>query len=70
MNRPEVIATRLYKARKARLLSRDDLAELTPCSSRTIGAIERQESRMSVSMAIAMAKVLHVKPAWLLDLEE
>lgn len=70
MNRPDIISTRIKTARKANGITQADLAELVPCSYRTIGAIERQDTRLSVDMAVAIAKVLNVRPAWLLDLEE
>ena len=70
MNRPEVTATRLRKARQARDLKVKDLAELVPCSESTVRAIEQNGRRMTISMAVAIGKVLHVRPAWLLDLEE
>jgi len=69
MNRHNVMAARLRKARMANGLSQQDLAAIVPCSVHTIRNYE-SSGRISISMAVAMARVLHVKPAWLLDLEE
>lgn len=70
MNRPDITAKRVKMARLANDLSRDDLAALTSYSHSFIQALERQERRLTVNAAIVLAKALHVKPAWLLDLEE
>lgn len=70
MYRPDIVAIRLRKAREAWGYNRSELARRVPCGPSIIGAVELQNRKLSVDMAVAIARVLDVKPAWLLDLEE
>lgn len=70
MNRPDIVASRLKHARKARDLTQRDLAELVPCSVQAIKSIELQRYGLTVNMAVKIGEILHVRPTWLLDLEE
>lgn len=66
----DIVAIRLRKAREAWGYNRSELARRVPCGASVISAIELQNRRLSVDMAVAIGNVLHVKPAWLLDLED
>lgn len=70
MNDQRIVAQRLKTAREFLKLSQTKLADLAYCDNRTICSIERAKTNMSIPIAVALAEALHVRPAWLLDLEE
>lgn len=70
MNRPDIIADRLRMARHANGYTQYGLAICAKCAESMISNIECERQRLSVPMAVKFGKILNVRPAWLLDLEE
>lgn len=67
----DILAERIRAARITRGLSQEDLAKLVGYTSRaSINKIEKGLVDLPRTKVMAIAKALHVSPAWLLGLSE
>lgn len=69
INREKIAAIRLRTIRKAKGFKIYELAAQAYVSKDIVSNIECERRRMSIEVAIALARVLDVRPEWLLALD-
>jgi transcriptional regulator with XRE-family HTH domain len=67
MDLKEVVAVNLRRARHAKKMTQEELAEAADLSARYIGAIERADKSPSVSVLGRIADALMIDPAELIQ---